>query len=86
MMRNSNREERKLIQFGSDVYVLLSSEELKRFNLDSTDYVMVSTSDEGILIQPLSHKNLDDSSKFEEEIDRIMNEHDDTFKGLVDRC
>lgn len=85
MMKKSKREERKLIQFGNDVYVRLSSEELKRFNLDATDHVIVSTSNEGIFIQPLSHNDLDGPSEFEKEINQIMNEHDETFKGLVDR-
>jgi len=81
--------ERKLVKHGNSVHVSIPISELRHLNLQAGDTVSVVTTDEGLLIQPINKvsipTNMDISPDFFNEIEAIMNEHDETFKGLVER-
>lgn len=81
--------ERKLVKHGNSVHVSIPISELRNLNLQAGDTVSLVTTDEGLLIQPTNKvsvpTNMDISPDFFNEIEAIMNEHDETFKGLVER-
>lgn len=88
-MRKMNHTERKLVKHGNSVHVSIPISELAHHNLNVGDRVSVVATNEGILIQPIkkidvpAHMNI--SPDFFKEMDAIMREHDETFKGLVDK-
>lgn len=88
-MQKLKSSERKLVKHGNSVHVSIPISELRYLNLEVGDTVSVTTTDEGILIKPTNKieipPNMDIAPNFFKEMEQIMSQHDETFKGLVDR-
>lgn len=88
-MKELRRTEQKLVKHGNSIHVSIPMSELARWNLEVGDTVAIVTTDEGILIQPSKKSSnsstCDTSTDFFQEMERVMDDHDDVLKGLVDR-
>ncbi|WP_214826572.1 AbrB/MazE/SpoVT family DNA-binding domain-containing protein [Exiguobacterium sp. s26] len=85
-MGKQNQYERKLIKHGDSVCISIPMTVLRQLKLGAGDEVSIVPTDKGILIRPLEDTvQTDIDSKFSEDMEKTIEQHNDTFKGLVER-
>ena len=85
-MGKQTQYERKLMKHGDAVYVSIPMNVLRQWKLDVGDKVSILMTDEGILIRPIENTlQTDIDSNFFDDMEKIIEQHNDTFKGLVER-
>ncbi|WP_114166990.1 AbrB/MazE/SpoVT family DNA-binding domain-containing protein [Exiguobacterium sp. TNDT2] len=85
-MDEQKQYEKRLIKHGDSICIPIPTNVLRQLKLDVGDEVSILTIDAGIMIRPIEDaRQTDIDANFSHEMERIMERHDRTFKGLVGR-